>query len=162
MEPSEFKVGQIWLSRDGHIQHTIISVNGQQPFPIITDKGFFTETGHFWVAGPRSSNQDLTKLIKDTSTKEFKIGQIWERRDGTYVRITGLNKNTYLPVMTSSGISYYENGKYHSNGNPSPYDLMSPIESTAQGSSLWPEIPYKPHRETVVSEIPYKPTRTCI
>lgn len=129
MEQKEFKVGQVWKRRGGGTE-TIHAVLTDGAYPIIGRVTSYTREGKCYSWG--DSSMDLVELVQDAPekpapAKEFKVGQVWKRRDGGTETIRAIRTDGVYPVTGSSGWLYTRTGDYLLRGD-SDSDLVELVQ----------------------------------
>jgi len=134
--PKKFRVGQVWELRNGE-QFTITAIDDHPVFPIEAVNGsqrlLFTFNGGY-SAERRPCDRDLVKLISEpkpasTPSPQFKVGQVWESRNGEQFTITVTDGHPTYPIEAISGSCHL---RFSSNGGfwtslPSDRDLVKLI-----------------------------------
>lgn len=141
----EFKVGQIWLTRNMH-QRVIVGIDGLQTagqyrrkrFPIVSANIDLTEKGehdaHGRVICSVPSALDLVMLLSEPKEK-FAVGQVWRQRNGKCTRIEKIKGDeTNFPIITVNIEGrltvYTRNGFYCFGEQPNEYDLIELVTAS--------------------------------
>ncbi len=146
----QFKVGQVWRTRDGG-EATIQHIDNDGVFPIWTDIDSHTVDGS--ASTVREDGNDLIELITDVAEvspapelatepapqpepemtaapKKFAAGQVWRNRDGKQVTIDNVLEvgGLTFPIRDTEGELYTIDGNYHSDSvTESGFDLVELI-----------------------------------
>jgi hypothetical protein len=141
--PLDLKVGQRWRTRGGDIV-AIIQNDGHDVYPWDVQyedgaPGCVTDAGRDWDDG-NESQEDLVELISEPEIKvsdvEWKVGQIWEARNGTKytIRVLDISFSNYtMIVKDQSGFDSYRTatGRFWSDDVDEPRDLVRLVEDVA-------------------------------
>jgi hypothetical protein len=132
----QFKVGQVWESRDGE-KFIITDIDDHPVYPIKAVNGtwrsLFTSGGGYWPSRP--SDFDLVKLISEPEPAsvplpEFKVGQVWESRNGEKFTITYIDHHPVYSIEAVNGfccLRFTSKGNYWDSCGASKYDLIALI-----------------------------------
>lgn len=138
----QFKVGQVWRTRDGG-KVTIDKIDGSETYPISTACGFtYCADGSYYTEDFNRPNRlDLVDLVQDAPeetpaaqepVRVFAVGQVWERRDGHTTRVFQVEPPSYggeLVVNCDDGHWRRRNGRISDNIKH-PFDLVQLLPVT--------------------------------
>lgn len=153
MSEKNFQVGQKWTRRDGQVV-TITRVSDGSFLPVQGDDGPYRRRDGRLHANDLDSGFDLVSLVTPENADEieapetvsapkpeFKVGQVWRRRDGGTEKITRVDNDGTYPVMVESVNSYTLDGKFHVSMSETGADLVElvsdPSDTTATESDGW-------------------------
>jgi hypothetical protein len=145
----EFAVGQIWRQRNGrYVKIFSIKIPGFT-YPIAAN--FCDKAGNSSCTYTNPSNgrgyardgrffswydseDDLVELVKPESapapSPQFKVGQVWESRDGEKFTITDIDDHPVYPIEADNGfcgLCFTSNGNYWDSCRASEHDLIKLI-----------------------------------
>lgn len=156
----ELQVGQVWRNRARGLVRLIDNKGRDTDYPWVGDNEMtYTSEGVWYIgetdiddlitpiSGPGIDPEPVPALPVSDERIKFQVGQYWERRDGTVVRIKRKAENLTYPWISSEGLSYTDFGE-HEEGRSNDADLVTPRAGPGIGKApCEPQLvpPAQPH-----------------
>ncbi len=152
----EFAVGQVWKQANGdHVKITRIADTSSE-YPIIATycdenvKNGYGDDATYTLEGKcfswRESKFDLVELVEPepapASSPQFKVGQVWESRNGEQFTITNIDDHPTFPIEAFNEYwrpIFTSNGYYWDSCRASKHDLIKLISEPEPAPEPAPE-----------------------
>ncbi|NDA27046.1 MAG: hypothetical protein EBZ05_09520, partial [Verrucomicrobia bacterium] len=140
----EFAVGQVWKRANGDYVKITRIADTSNEYPIIatfcdkTVRNIYGDEATYTLDGKCVSGEeskfDLVELVKpehaSAPSPQFKVGQVWESRNGKQFTITNIDDHSAYPIEAISEfccLRFTSNGNYWDSCYASNHDLIKLI-----------------------------------
>jgi len=140
----EFAVGQVWKQANGDYVKITRIADTSNEYPIIatfcdkTVRNIYGDEATYTLDGKCVSGEeskfDLVELVKPepapAPSPQFKVGQVWESRNGKQFTITNIDDHSAYPIEAISEfccLRFTSNGNYWDSCYASNHDLIKLI-----------------------------------